>query len=185
MFVYNVKVNGSRIFKIFFTGVVILVICITVIVSFRVFNGANDNEDSSSVSTCIKKGGICDISPRNYTNVLKAVHDDIDSYVGVKIHFSGYVYRVLDFNSNQFVLARDMIISSAFQTVVVGFLCECDSISNFESNSWVEITGEIVKGEYHGDMPIVKINDIKGIDKPNDEYVYPFDESYIPTSGLV
>ena len=28
-----------------------------------------------------------------------------------------------DFNNEQFVLARDMIVSSDFQTVVVGFLC--------------------------------------------------------------
>lgn len=59
------------------------------------------------------------IPTNQYTNVLKSVHDDISTYVGQKINFSGYVYRVYDFQANQFVLARDMVVSSDFQTVVV------------------------------------------------------------------
>ena len=104
---------------------------------------------------------------------------------GLKFILLGYVYRLIDFNDNQFVLARDMIISSDFQTVVVGFLCECDSIKDFKDNSWVEITGEIVKGNYHGDMPIVKIYEINRCDPPSEDLVYPPDESYIPTSGIL
>ena len=50
----------------------------------------------------------------------------------------------------------------------------------------IEITGEITKGEYHGDMPIIKITEIKKINKPSkDEYVYPPDDSYIPTYNVL
>lgn len=183
MFIYNLKINGSKVFKVFFVIIIILIICILGTVIFKVFNGASAKKSSNS--TCMPQNDICKISANNYTNVLKAVHDDINSYVGVKINFSGYIYRLSDFNDNQFVLARNMVISSDFQTVVVGFLCEYDNAKNLADNSWVEITGEIVKGNYHGDMPIVKITDIKNIEKPNDEFVYPPDESYIPTSGIV
>ena len=107
------------------------------------------------------------------------------NYIGVKIHFTGYVYRVLDLKDNQFVLARDMIISSNYQAVVVGFLCEYDKAKNFNNDTWVEITGEIIKGDYHGDMPIIKITNIKKTNKPSEEYVYPPDESYIPTEGML
>ena len=95
------------------------------------------------------------------------------------------MYRVLDLKENQFVLARDMIISSDYQSVIVGFLCEYDKAKDFQDNTWIEITGEITKGNYHGDMPIVKITNINKVNKPNDEYVYPPDENYIPTSGIV
>ena len=78
-----------------------------------------------------------------------------------------------------------MIISSDYQSVIVGFLCEYDKAKDFQDNTWIEITGEITKGNYHGDMPIVKITNITKVDKPNDEYVYPPDENYIPTSGIV
>ncbi len=49
----------------------------------------------------------------------------------------------------------------------------------------MRLLGEIVKGDYHGDMPIVKVTEIKNTDKPTDEFVYPPDESYIPTSDIL
>lgn len=150
---------------------------------YRVFSGANNSSKSNS---CIPQSGVSQISPKNYTNILKSVHENIDSYVGKKICFTGYVYRVLDLQDNQFVLARDMIVNSNSQTVVVGFLCEYDESKNFDDNTWVQVTGEIFKGDYHGDMPIIKITDIKSVDKPSqEEYVYPPDDSYIPTAGVL
>lgn len=182
MFVYNIKINGSKTFKYFFIGIVFLVIIIVGIVCFRVFYGASN---STEISGCLPQNKVSTLSASNYTNVLKAVHDNVDGYIGTQIKFTGYVYRVLDLNENQFVLARNMIISSDFQYVVVGFLCECDSAKDFEDGTWVELTGTITKGNYHGDMPIVKVTEIKKVDKPNEEFVYPPDESYIPTSGVI
>lgn len=183
MFVFNVKVNGSKIFKNFFIGVIILLILILGIVMYKVFSGAND---STKNQKCLPQKGISQISSRNYTNVLKTVHENIDSYIGKKICFTGYVYRVLDLQENQFVLARDMIINSNSQTVVVGFLCEYDVAKDFADNTWVNVTGEILKGDYHGDMPIIRVTEIKKVDKPSqEEYVYPPDDSYIPTAGII
>ncbi len=182
MFIYNVKINGSKIFKYFFVAIVILVIIIVGIVTFKVFHGANNSVEKSS---CTPQSQISKLTTKNYTSVLKAVHENIDDYVGNKISFTGYVYRVEDLKDNQFILARDMVISSDFQSVIVGFLCECKDKVEFNDYTWVEITGEITKGDYHGDMPIVKITEIKKIDKPNEEFVYPPDESYIPTSGII
>ena len=65
------------------------------------------------------------------------------------------------------------------------FLCEYNDINDFEDGSWVNVTGEITKGDYHGDMPIIKVTEIKSCDKPNDEFVYPPDENYIPTSSWI
>ena len=182
MFIYNIKINGSKTFKYFFVGIVILVVIILCIVTLKIFNGASNNTE---ISPCIPQSTVSKITTSNYTNILKSVHDNIDDYVGNKINFSGYIYRLIDFNDNQFVLARDMVISSDLQTVVVGFLCECENAKNYEDNSWVEITGEITKGDYHGDMPILKVTEIKKIDNPKEELVYPPDESYIPTTGIV
>lgn len=182
MFIYNVKINGSKTFKYFFIGIVLLVIVIVGMVSFKIFQGASN---FPSTSSCLPQNQVTKLSTANFTNVLKTVHENVADYVGVQINFTGYIYRVLDLNENQFVLARDMIISSDFQSVVVGFLCECDNAKDFEDGTWVELTGKITKGDYHGDMPIIKITDIKKVDKPNDEFVYPPDESYLPTSGIL
>ena len=178
MFVYNLKINGSKVFKTFFIIVILLIICIMGIVLFRIFNGAN------KASTCMPNSDISEISAKNYTNVLKTVHENIDNYVGMKIKFTGYVYRVSDLTENQFVLARDMIVSSnSSQYLVVGFLCECDNAKDFDDESWVEVTGEITKGNYHGDMPILKVQEIQKVGAPSEEYVYPPDEDYVPTSS--
>lgn len=118
----------------------------------------------------------------NYTNILKSVHDNPDEYIGQKIKFSGYVYRIIDFTEKEFVLARNMVVSSDFQTVVVGFLCNYEKAKEFENGTWVEITGTIKKGTYHGEMPVVDIDSIQKTKKPSDEYVYPPDDNYIPTS---
>ena len=182
MFIYNFKVNGSKLFKYVFTGIVIFIIVILIFVSIRLFVGAYNNKN---ITSCMPQTEVSIISPKNYTNVLKAVHENINDYVGVKIQFTGYVYRVLDLTDTQFILARDMIISSDYQYVIVGFLCEYENAKNFANETWVELTGEITKGNYHGDMPIIKVTEIHQVDKPNEEYVYPPDESYIPTSGVV
>ena len=78
-----------------------------------------------------------------------------------------------------------MVVSSDFQTVVVGFLCSCDNASTFKDGTWVNLSGEITKGYYHGDIPIIKIEKIEEIEKPTDIYVYPPDDFYIPTSSLL
>ena len=174
MFVYNIKINGEKTFKTIFIIILILLLFIMGSVMWRFVNASKEKTDI-----------VCDIKASNYTNILKATHENINNYVGVKIHFTGYVYRVLDLKDNQFVLARDMIISSNYQAVVVGFLCEYDKAKNFNDDTWVEITGEITKGDYHGDMPIVKITNIQETNKPSEEYVYPPDESYIPTEGIL
>ena len=142
MFIYNFKVNGSKLFKYVFTGIVIFIIVILIFVSIRLFVGAYNNKN---ITSCMPQTEVSIISPKNYTNVLKAVHENINDYVAVKIQFTGYVYRVLDLTDTQFILARDMIISSDYQYVIVGFLCEYENAKNFANETWVELTGEITK----------------------------------------
>lgn len=179
MFVYNVKFNGKALVKLLFVIVAIAVTIYFVVSAWKIYN------NSFKVKDEIISPDVMQLTAENYTNILKSVHDDIDSYVGKKICFTGYVYRVLDFKETEFVLARDMIISSDMQTLVVGFLCDSKNANDFENDSWVEITGEITQGSYHGDMPIIKVKDIKQIEKPKDNvYVYPPDDTYVPTSAM-
>lgn len=179
MFIYNIKIDGNKLGKIFLGILLTIIIIITVIVIYRIL-GNNYFKTNDTV----KIADIQELNVQNYTNVLKTVHDNIDEYVGMKIKFSGYVHRMTDFEENQFVLARDMVISSDFQTVIVGFLCECSEIPKYENCTWVEIEGEITKGNYHGDMPILKVTHIQQIEAPEDLYVYPPDDSFVPTAVI-
>lgn len=179
MFVYNVKLNGKKLVKIILVIIAIAITIYFAISTYMIYS------NSFKVKDEINNTNVINISTNNYTNILKSVHDDIDSFIGKEICFSGYVYRLLDFKETEFVLARDMIISSNMQTLIVGFLCDCKNAQNFADNSWVEIKGEITKGSYHGDIPVIKIKEIKQIEKPQDNiYVYPPDDAYVPTSAM-
>lgn len=179
MFIYNIKVDGNKLGKIFLGILLAIIIIITAFVFYRIL-GNNYFKTNDTIETA----DIQELSTQNYTNALKTVHDNIDEYVGMKIKFSGYVHRMSDFTENQFVLARDMVISSDFETVIVGFLCECKEIKKYENYTWVEIIGEITKGAYHGDMPILKVTQIQEVEMPEDIYVYPPDDSFVPTAVI-
>lgn len=179
MFVYNLKVDSGKIIKVVFIIAIIIAIIFFVISTYKIFKKGNEMNVNDNIIN-----DIYNITANNYTNILKAVHDNLDNYVGQKIHFSGYVYRVNDINQNEFILARDMIISSNLQTLIVGFLCKCDNAEEYENRIWVDIEGTIERGDYYGEIPIININKIKKIDKPSEEYVYPPDSSFIPTSIL-
>ena len=175
MFVYNIKVSSVKIFKLIFVLMILMVLAITGIVMYKTFSKSGPTQSDD----------IYTIDSTNYTNILKAVHDNIDTYIGQKISFSGYVYRVYDLQDDEFVLARDMVINSDFQTLVVGFLCHSDNSSSYKDGTWVNIVGKIEKGYYHGDIPIINISQIEETAKPTDAYVYPPDDYYIPTSSLL
>lgn len=78
-----------------------------------------------------------------------------------------------------------MLINSDSQSVVVGFLCSNKQPVAFEEGSWVQVTGTIVKGYYHNEIPIIDITDIQPITKPEEPFVYPPDNHYIPTSLIL
>ena len=179
MFIYNVKLSGTMLLKFIFVIIIVFVIVLCGVIGYKIYSA------SIKVNDSIMHKEIVELTNKNYSTILKTVHENIDDYVGQKIKFSGVVYRVYDLDKEQFVLGRNMIISSNFQTVVVGFLCHYKDAINFRDNVWVEVEGTIVKGTYHGDMPILEINTIKEIEKPNDEYIYPPDEDYIPTSVIM
>lgn len=177
MFICNVKFDHKFIFKIVFVILFLIVLALAGFSIYKIFHkNYNDN--------CISAPDVANITSDNYTNVLKSVHDHLDEHIGQKIHFTGYVYRVYDFSQTQFVLARNMKVSSDNQTLVVGFLCNYKDASKFSDNTWVEITGKITKGDYHGDIPVIEIQEIKSCNKPQDDLVNPPDDMYIPTSVL-
>ena len=105
----------------------------------------------------------------------------------MKIKITGYVYRLIDFKEEQFVIARDMLINEEkTQKLVVGFLCEYKKANEFEDGQWITLIGEIQKEKYHEqEIPILNVLEIQKTDKPEDEFVSAPDDTYIPTSGLL
>ncbi len=185
MFVYNIKMSGNKLYKSIFAILIIISIILFILSIYHIFkNFSQKPNETCTVEDSIKLDDISEISSENYTNTLKQIHDNLDEYIGRKISFTGYVYKIEALEKNQFVLARNMIINQASQTVIVGFLCQYDNIDTFDELSWVHVTGTIEKGYLDGEIPILKVSSIEKTNKPKDEFVYPPDDTYIPTSIL-
>ena len=120
----------------------------------------------------------------NYTNILKAANEDVNSYVGLKVRVIGYVYRLIDFNKNQFVVARDMRFREDSHSLIVGFLCESNKAQNYSDGTWVEVVGKIKKGKFNDELAVLEVISIKETSKPENIYVNPPDNTYIPTIGM-
>ena len=180
MFFYNLKINGVKTFRIVIISIVIIAIIIFAISMYNFYYKSKflltDNLPSNSITN---------IESNNYTNILKQVYDDVETYIGQSINFTGYVYKTEDFKDTQFVLARDMLINSDSQSVVVGFLCSYENAKKFKEGTWVNVTGTIIKGYYHDEIPVIDINKIEETNKPEEEYVYPPTNTYIPTSVIL
>lgn len=183
MFIYNLKINGGIALKIIIVLLSIFMLIVFGISVYRIFFTGGKFEVSDRISA----NEITEIQPENYTNILQAVHEDLDSYVGMKIKFTGYVYRLIDFKENQFVLSRDMFINEEqTQSVVVGFLAEYKDAKNLKDGEWIEVTGTIEKGKYHNEeIPIIKVTELLPVTAPENPFVLPPSDTYIPTSGLL
>lgn len=183
MFIYNFKVNGGMLLKIIIVVLSIFMLIVFGISIYRIFFTSG----KFLVKDKFEAKEVTEIQSENYTNILQAVHDNPDAYIGTKIKFTGYIYRLFDFNEKQFVMARDMFINEAkTQTVVVGFLCQYKDADNFEDGTWVNVTGIIEKGKYHNEeIPIINITDMEETAIPTDVYVNPPSDTYVPTSGML
>ena len=161
MFVCNVKVNVKKIMIWFGVIAVIIAICL----ELGLF-GKNEKDVD------IYENNIdYIITEKNFTNMLKDIHENIDSNVGKTIKISGFVFTMPDFKDNYFVCGRNMLLSG--NEKVVGFLCDYENAYDLLESEWVEVTGVIEKGFYQTDMPIIQVKVLTKITAPENTFVNP------------
>ena len=178
MFVFNLKINPKRILVAL--GVLLTIVLIFFLVNHFVLNSKNKVTDE-----IVPPKHIGVIDNENYTDVLKMVHENLDMYLGQEIKITGFVYRLNDFQDDQFVIARNMVIDSTSNPLVVGFLCYFMKSEDFEDGAWIELQGTVSQGDYNGTVPVIKVKKMTIIEKPKDEYVSIPSDTYIPTSVIM
>ena len=156
MKIFNIKLSLSKILSILIILISILFIILAI----------------ASFTKQILANNYIEITNTNYTDILTDSYDNIDKYIGKNISIVGYVFRLENFSQNEFVIARDMLVDNN-HSQVVGFLCNYNQISQYETNSWVKINGVIEKGHYFGEIPIVRVKSIKKVTTPNEIFVTP------------
>lgn len=178
MFIYNIKLNSKNIVKIAFAVISIIITIFFIISIYKIIT------ETIRVRDEVQMPDVTYIESKNYANILKEVYDDLDTYVGQTICFTGYVYRNSDFDDDYFVLARDMQTNQENKTLIIGFLCNCKDSKKYKDGTWIEITGTIEKGNYHGEIPVLNIIAIKEIAEPKEKAVPLPDDTYVPTAVI-
>lgn len=160
MKIYNFKISLSKLISIVMLGIAGIFILLAIL----------------SIAKCILASNSITITNENYTPILVDAYEHIDAYLGKNITITGYVFRLPDFGNNEFVIARDMLVDEN-HSQVVGFLCQYNQISQYETNSWVKINGVLEKGHYFGEIPLIKVKSIQKVTTPNEIFVCPPDSS--------
>lgn len=159
MFVLNFKLDIKKILLVCF----ILTLLVVTIIEF------GKTPETSNVSSKKIENYDYVFTEENFTQNLKNIHDNIDANIGKTIKISGFIFKMPDFNENYFVCARNTISNN--EDTVAGFLCEYTEAKSLLENEWVEVTGVIIKGEYNGSMPVIKIGNLKKIVAPANSFV--------------
>ena len=184
MIIFNFKVSKTKIFKGILSIMVIICISLICTGTYKIYMKSKNSNYEIISENCMPTNEIAYLTDENYTNILKEVHENLDAYIGQKICYTGYVYRVPDIEKDQFILARDMQVGNSNHTVIVGFLCSSDIANNFETYSWVTVTGEIQKGYYYGDIPCIHLTEITPVQKPEKCIVPEPNDNFIQTSSI-
>ena len=79
MFVWNIKLNGKKLVKIFLVIIAIAITIYFAISAYMIYSNSFKVKDETINTNTIN------ISTNDYTNILKAVHDDIDSFLDIFI----------------------------------------------------------------------------------------------------
>ena len=105
---------------------------------------------------------------------ISELYTKLDLWEGTKITASGSVWKDGDlFASDEFALARMMMVCCAADLQPVGILAKWDEHQTLTDGEWVEITGTIAKTPYKDRFdPLIIVESVKKITPPQQEYVY-------------
>jgi putative membrane protein len=116
------------------------------------------------------------VTDDNYFEVLNALYDDMDSYLGRRIEMTGFVFfDPENFAADQFVPARMLMTCCAADMVAVGALCRYDDAAALEEDSWVKVVGTVGATDFLGEtVPYIEAESVQETTPPDDEYIYPY-----------
>lgn len=95
-------------------------------------------------------------------------------YEGKKVKVSGFIFRPSILDLDYFMISRFIIRCCAADATPVGINVYFPNwIREFKIDDWVEVVGEFTVGTINDlSVPIIKVTEIKTIDKPSNPYIY-------------
>ncbi|WMJ75892.1 MULTISPECIES: TIGR03943 family putative permease subunit [unclassified Sedimentibacter] len=134
------------------------------------------SEDNSLDLTGLdKENKIITVSNEEFYPWIAEIYGNLDAYEGYMITITGFVFNDMEyFEEDEFVAARLAMVCCAADLAPIGILCRYDKASELASNEWITVEGEIIRGQYEGQVEpqiavtsIMPALEIKG-------YIYPY-----------
>ena len=101
--------------------------------------------------------------------------DNLDRYLGKKVHYIGQVLKSKKIDADFFVPGRKAMTCCADDIQFIGYVCQSGKAPGLKEGEWVEVTGTIRKEyspAYRDEGPVIHVEDLKKTTAPKDEMVY-------------
>ena len=110
----------------------------------------------------------------NFASAIQEINEHMNQYNGKRIELTGFVYKNLMIENNEFVPARMLMWCCSADLQPIGLLCRYDKTPSLKRTAWVKVSGLIKVVDYRGQKtPVIYADQVVNTDKPRDEYVYP------------
>ena len=158
MYILNIKMNYFK------------AICCLVVLGLFLFGAIHLlSTDKLVLTSSTLENYDFNVNEDNFVSTLEKIHNSIDENVGKTIKVQGFYYTLADFDKNFFICGRYMVDGNS--TKVAGFMSMYDGVMSLEENEWIEVTGKIIKGNYNGEIPVIKVETITKIPAPANMYI--------------
>ncbi len=122
------------------------------------------------------------IDETNFDGALKQVKNDLEQYSGTRVSISGFIDLQTHDQaiSNSFIISRLLVTCCAADALPIGLLTTYEGVEDWEEYSWIHVIGTIEQVLYFDPWtnteyiaPLIHIEYIEEIDRPDVIYVYP------------
>lgn len=135
--------------------------------------------DGKSTKNYINDGKIT-FNDDQYVNMLNDVSGNPNTYRDKEININGFVYRDKTLKKDEFVIARFLMICCAADIQIVGLEGKWDKAQYVKTGEWIDAKGTLKYNKVYDEVakqnvmqPVIQIESIEKIQKPDDEYIYP------------
>lgn len=130
-------------------------------------------EEGISPKPDLEDGNIV-VDEQNFLNWLYILYRDAEEYRGTEIEITGFVFRDEEFEQNQFVLARFIMVCCIADMQLAGLMCRYEGAQELQTDEWVSIRGHIEEETFLGEkIPVIIPEEIIPAEKPEIPYIYP------------
>lgn len=101
--------------------------------------------------------------------------DNLDKYIGKKIHYKGQVLKSKNSQADFFVPGRQAMTCCAEDMQFIGYVCKWPQAPTLKEGEWVDITGTINEEfsvVYKDKGPVITVEALTKTEKPQNEMVF-------------